>query len=76
MCKNYEEIEKQEMKNNSMKLMHVWFYDSEHDEYILGSELFESFYELYKNGETEAYCFNDYVLNCCDGNGTLERVYD
>ena len=55
-------------------LINCLYYDDEQDEYISGKELFDEYWKLFLNGDTEASDFENYVYNCLDGNGTLEIV--
>jgi hypothetical protein len=53
--------------------MNIYF-DTEHFEYLTEGELLAEFNDLSKNGETEAQSYYEYVLNCTDGNGTLQPL--
>jgi len=50
------------------------YYDTETSEIITEKELYIEFLELKKAGDTESNNFSDYVRNCTDKNGTLERI--
>lgn len=43
---------------------------------IIESELRKSFEELKANGETDCETYEEYVRECCEKNGTLERVME
>ncbi len=53
--------------------MNIYF-DMEHYEYLTEEELFASYNDLSKNGETEAQNYREYVLDATSGNGTIQPL--
>ena len=48
--------------------------DTEHGTIYTVEQLKQSYNQLYRDGETEAETFADYLRNCTDKNGILERI--
>lgn len=72
-----ELIEKAKTSSDPKRLYNEfskWFRDTENGTIYTEKELYNSYLRLYENGETEAENFKDYISNCTDKNGFLERI--
>ena len=50
------------------------YFDTETEEYLTRDDLIAEYNRLYAEGNTEAVSFEEYLSNCLDKNGTLERL--
>ena len=50
------------------------FRDTESGDIITLSQLKAEYKQLYRDGETEAETFSDYLKNCLDQDGFLEEI--
>lgn len=50
------------------------YYKDENGVIISENELMQEYEELRQAGDTEAETFSDYIRNCTDKSGTLERI--